>query len=42
MARASREISVQELCERLLGAVTLYRGAAFQTDELALVVVRAQ
>jgi serine phosphatase RsbU (regulator of sigma subunit) len=42
MARANRETSAQELCERLLQAVTQYRGAALQADDVTLVAVRAQ
>jgi sigma-B regulation protein RsbU (phosphoserine phosphatase) len=42
VAHANRETSAQELCERLLQAVTQYRGAALQADDVTLVAVRAQ
>jgi len=38
----AQQNSLLELCERLLQAVTQYRGAALQADDVTLVAVRAQ
>ena len=41
VASASRGTSASELCETLLHAVTAYRGAAPQSDDVTMVAVRA-
>jgi len=40
--RGAPEVSAQELCDRLVQAVTDYRGSAAQADDITLLAVRAR
>jgi sigma-B regulation protein RsbU (phosphoserine phosphatase) len=40
--RGAHQTSAQQLCDQLVQAVTIYRGAAAQADDITLLAVRAQ